>query len=100
MHRKILAGLVDSRKILFIREEKFSSQTNYPDAMAHEKEHQVSIEQVLEVQAKYKSGATGTLSLGVMNFLKTWLINHIQGCEQNTVRTSIARESIGSPDTI
>lgn len=79
---KILDGLVDYTKVHFAHEEKFFSQTNYSDAAAHKKEHEALTKQVLEVQAKYKSGATGTLSLEVMNFLKNWLINHIQGCDQ------------------
>jgi hemerythrin len=37
---------------------------------------------VLDVQQKYNSGATATLSLDVMKFLRTWLVNHIQGSDQ------------------
>ncbi len=38
--------------------------------------------QVLEVQKKYKAGDTGTLSMEVMNFLKRWLVTHIQGSDK------------------
>ena len=34
------------------------------------------------MQAKYKAGATSTLSLQVMNFLKDWLLKHIQGSDK------------------
>jgi len=34
------------------------------------------------LQAQYKSGKVTTLSLEVMTFLKSWLIDHIQGSDQ------------------
>lgn len=34
---KVLDGWVDYPKIRFAHEEKFSAQTNYPDATAHKK---------------------------------------------------------------
>ena len=79
---KVLDGLVDYTKIHFAHEEKFFAQTNYPDAVAHKKEHDALTLQVLEVQKKYNSGQTITLSLEVMNFLKNWLTNHIQASDK------------------
>jgi len=75
----ILDRLIDYTKVHFAREEKFFAQTNYPDSVAHKKQHDDLCRQVLDVRQKYKTGATSTLSLEVMNFLKNWLINHIQG---------------------
>ena len=37
---------------------------------------------MLDIQAKFKGGATGTLSLEVLAFLKKWLIGHIQGSDR------------------
>jgi hemerythrin len=79
---KILDGLVDYTKTHFAHEEKFFADTGYPDSAAHKKQHDDLTKQVLDVQAKYKSGATGTLSVEVLNFLKNWLINHIQGSDK------------------
>ena len=78
----VLDALVDYTKMHFAREEKFFAQTVYPDAPAHKKEHEALTKQVADVQAKFKAGATSTLSLEVMNFLKNWLITHIQGSDK------------------
>lgn len=79
---KILDGLVSYTKEHFAREERQMQQHAYPDFAAHKKEHDDLAKQVLEVQKKYNSGQTATLSMEVMNFLKNWLIKHIQGSDK------------------
>jgi hemerythrin len=79
---KILDGLIDYTKSHFGREEEYMTKHAYPDIAAHKKEHADLARQVLDVQAKYKAGATSTLSLEVLNFLKNWLIKHIQGTDK------------------
>jgi hemerythrin len=79
---KILDALIDYTKTHFAREEQYLTQHGYPDLAAHKKEHVGLTDQVLEVQRKYKAGSTSTLSLEVLNFLKNWLIKHIQGTDK------------------
>ena len=79
---KILDSLIDYTKIHFAHEEKFFLQTNYPESAVHKKEHDDLTSQVLDVQKKYKNGASGTLSLEVLNFLKYWLVNHIGAADK------------------
>jgi hemerythrin len=79
---RILDGLVQYTKFHFAREEKFFAQTSYPAAVPHKQEHDALTRQVLDVQQKYASGASATLSLDVLHFLKDWLIKHIQGSDQ------------------
>ena len=79
---KVLDGLIAYTAGHFKHEEQAFAQAGYPDAIAHKKEHDDLTRQVLDVQQKYKSGASGTLSMEVMNFLKNWLIKHIQGSDK------------------
>jgi hemerythrin len=78
----ILDELINYTKIHFGREEALFAKTGYPVAADHKKEHDALTKQVLDVQAKFKNGASAILSLEVMNFLKNWLVGHIQGCDQ------------------
>ena len=79
---KVLDGLIAYVAYHFKHEEDLFAQTGYPAAEEHKKEHDDLTNQVLEVQKKYKAGDTGTLSLEVMNFLRKWLIGHIQGTDK------------------
>ena len=79
---RILNELVQYTKVHFAREEKFFAQTGYPAPAAHKQEHDALTRQVLDVQQKYVAGASATLSIDVMRFLKNWLIKHIQGSDQ------------------
>jgi hemerythrin len=78
----ILDESIDYTKVHFGHEEAFFARTGYPGAAAHKHEHDELTRQVLDVQAKYKTGAKLTLTLEVMNFLKEWLVHHIQGSDQ------------------
>ncbi len=66
----------------FQAEEKLMKSHSYPQAPAHFKEHQDLIQQVLELQAKFKAG-TVMLSIATMDFLKNWLANHILQTDMN-----------------
>lgn len=78
----VLDGLVDYTKLHFGHEESLFAKTGYAVAAAHKREHDALTNQVLDVQAKFKAGNSATLSLEVMNFLKNWLVTHIQGSDQ------------------
>ncbi len=79
---KTLDGLIDYTKSHFAHEEQYMVKHGYPDLAGHKKEHEDLAKQVLDVQKKYHSGSTATLSMEVMNFLKNWLIKHIQGTDK------------------
>lgn len=80
---RVLDSLISYTAAHFTHEEELFARTGYPAAAAHKKEHDDLTKQVLDVQAKYKAGVSGTLSLEVMTFLKTWLVTHIQGSDRS-----------------
>ncbi len=88
---RVLDGLIGYTAEHFAREERFFAQTGYPDAVAHKKEHEDLVRQVLDVQAKYRAGTAGTLSLEVLNFLKSWLVRHIQGSDKKYTPHLVAK---------
>ncbi|MGB9196095.1 MAG: bacteriohemerythrin [Terriglobales bacterium] len=79
---KVLAGLIDYTKVHFANEEQLFAKTSYPDAAAHKNAHDDLTHQVLEIQKKYLQGANATLSIETLNFLKNWLLTHIQGTDK------------------
>lgn len=80
---RILDGLITYTQTHFAHEEQFMAQHGFPGLAEHKAEHVALAAQVAEVQKKYKAGNTGTLSLEVLNFLKNWLLKHIQGTDKN-----------------
>lgn len=75
---KILNGLISYTATHFAAEEKLMAQHAYPDAVAHKREHENLVKQVVELQNNFKAGKA-ILTLDVMMFLKGWLVKHIQG---------------------
>ena len=51
---KVLDGLISYTAEHFAREERYFAQSNYPDAVAHKKEHADLVKQVLEVYRQMK----------------------------------------------
>jgi hemerythrin len=79
----VLDQLVSYTRIHFSREEAFFDRTKYAGAVEHKKEHDDLIAKALELQKRYKEGASSMLSLETMSFLKSWLAHHIQGSDKS-----------------
>lgn len=75
---KIISRLGKYASEHFSTEEKYFTQFNYQDALAHNKKHEAFIKKISEFHEDFRSGNL-TLTLAVRNFLKEWLINHIEG---------------------
>lgn len=82
---RVLDELVAYTKSHFRHEEELFSRAGFPDSAEHKREHDELTRRVLEIQAKVRAGVHGTLSLEVMNFLKDWLIDHIQDRDRKYV---------------
>ena len=75
---KILSDLVSYTVTHFAHEEQDMDKYGYPDAAEHKKIHRELEAQAADVQKKFEAGASATLSFEVLNFLKNWLLKHIQ----------------------
>ena len=72
----ILNNLIDYTANHFAFEEKLFCEHNYPDTTAHTAEHKALAEKVIAFNEDFKRG-DASISLGIMSFLKDWLMNHI-----------------------
>jgi hemerythrin len=61
----------------FRTEEQIMLKFNYPAFNKHKEEHEKLTEQVLKLQKSYKDRKI-IITMETMNFLKDWLINHIE----------------------
>ncbi|HEY3307898.1 MAG TPA: bacteriohemerythrin [Desulfuromonadaceae bacterium] len=78
---RILNGLAEYTVSHFAEEERSFSQTNYPEETQHKQLHKKLVDQVVELQGKFKSGET-LLTQDVITFLQDWLVNHIKGVDK------------------
>jgi hemerythrin len=76
-----LDELVDYTKTHFSYEEGLMEQNDYPDFEPHKAQHQQMIAKVEEVLAEYQQDKD-TAMRNAANFLKDWLINHINGTDK------------------
>lgn len=61
----------------FGNEEKLFQKFKYPGYLAHKFEHEKFVKRVGDFNNEFQSGRA-SVSLEIINFLKDWLINHIQ----------------------
>ena len=78
---QILNGLADYTVNHFAEEERIFSQTGYGEEVQHKQLHKKLIDQVVELQGRFRSGKT-LLTQEVITFLQDWLVNHIKGVDK------------------
>jgi hemerythrin-like metal-binding protein len=79
--RKALDELVDYTKTHFKFEEDMMEQNGYPDFESHRESHVRMIAKVDEVIEAYRRDQDGAMQQA-LDFLKDWLINHINGTDK------------------
>lgn len=79
--RLALQELVDYTKYHFQREEDLMTQHGYPDYDAHKAQHDAMIAKVGEFLQAYEQDRENTVE-ALSDYLKTWLIKHIAGTDQ------------------
>lgn len=79
--RQALDELVEYTKYHFEREEALMRKYDYPDYEPHKKQHENMVNEVGAYLEAYNKDAEGTVD-ELTQFLKTWLIKHILGTDQ------------------
>lgn len=79
--KEALDELVSYTKYHFDREEKLMSENDYPDFDAHKAQHEKMIAEVESFVSLYQEKGHDSLN-EIVDFLKGWLINHINGTDK------------------
>ena len=86
--KRIVQGLVDYTANHFAYEEELFARFGYPQTEEHKLKHQQLVAKVLDFQKRVAKGEDVANEL--MAFLKSWLINHIQGSDKGYTSFLIA----------
>ena len=79
---KIIEELIDYSNYHFKTEEELFHKFGYPESESHIAKHNDFIEKINEFAQKFKAGNVN-LTYQLMNFLRNWLINHINGDDKD-----------------
>ena len=71
-----LEKLIQYTKTHFELEERFLESMQYPEIAKHKAKHEALTQKAMEFQQEFASGNTA-IATEVMNFMLTWLTNHI-----------------------
>ncbi len=84
--KSILEGILDELESYteyhFKAEEDMMKKHAYPELENQKTQHAGFVTKIKEFQTQFKSGKT-SVSLEISNFLRDWLINHINGTDKN-----------------
>ncbi len=88
--REALDELVDYTKTHFTYEEGLMRDNDYPDFEPHKAQHEKMFKKVEEVLAEYEQDHD-TAMANAAEYLKDWLINHINGTDKEYSSYLIAK---------
>jgi hemerythrin-like metal-binding protein len=77
----MIRGLKDYAAFHFAHEEKLMTAHEFPGYLAHKARHREFVKQVVDFEKEFKSGKAA-LTMEIMQFLKDWLVEHIQGTDR------------------
>lgn len=78
----LLDNLIGYTLSHFQTEERYMQSSGYPEYEAHRQEHQELAEQVMQFKVQMRRGGVVN-SIEVMNFLKSWLVDHLAGSDSD-----------------
>lgn len=88
--QEALDALVDYTKTHFSYEEDLMEKNDYPDFTTHRAEHELMIARVEQVLVEYQKNPD-TAMQNAIDFLRNWLINHINGTDKQYSKYLIDR---------
>ncbi len=77
----ILDDLVLYTNEHFRTEERMMMSANFPGLKGHKVEHEKLTNKVIDSQSRFLKNEA-LISMDLMNFLESWLINHIEGTDK------------------
>ena len=77
----VLARMADYAVMHFSTEEKYMMKHSYPELTSHRSEHQAFMKKVTQFVEDFRKGKA-TVTLELSNFLRDWLLKHIQGVDR------------------
>ena len=80
----IIFRLIDYTKFHFRDEETCMIQSGFPQTTSHREKHQKFVSEMEKFKADFETGKT-MLSMEIMDFLKGWLVEHIQHADHEYV---------------
>lgn len=86
----VLDGLADYGEHHLRHEEAMFAQTNYPHALWHTKQHDVFRKRIQDFRLAAETGNAKALALETLNFLKEWLLKHIEHSDREYVQHFVA----------
>jgi hemerythrin-like metal-binding protein len=78
----VLEGLYQYTCYHFAHEEILFERSNYPGYEKHFREHRGLTTKVLEIYEDFQKGSSAVLPEEILEFLKTWLAQHIMGSDR------------------
>jgi hemerythrin len=87
---ELIAKMKDYTIDHFNTEEALFDKYNYPDAEEHKKEHAEFIAKVADLEKRLQNGKL-IISFEITDFLKKWLLKHINGSDKKYSKFLVAQ---------
>lgn len=84
VHTAALDRIVEAAKYHFWYEEKLLEESGYPDLASHRAEHARLLEQITAWAEQSRQGRLN-LSSGTLKLIRSWLLSHMAGSDQQYV---------------
>jgi hemerythrin len=86
----VLTVLVEYTRTHFNAEERLMEKVKYNEIVEHKAQHADFVQKIEDFLQKAKAGSP-VLSIEMMNFLSSWIINHIKGTDARYVPVLLGR---------